>query len=48
MVLYQMVAQLRLHDVKKVFSEKIVFDHYFDLTKRLHQIEIPDLLDMCA
>ena len=47
-----MVAQitLRTHDVKKVFSErkKMGFDHSFDVTKCLHQIEIPDLLHMCV
>ena len=47
-----MVAQntLRKHDVKKgIFREKkIGFDHSFDVTKCLHQIEIPDLLHMCA
>ena len=34
---------------QKVFSEKkIGFDHSFDVTKCLHQIEFPDLLHMCA
>ena len=47
-----MVAQnmLRMYDVKKgLFREKkIGFDDSFDATKCLQQIEIPDLLHMCA
>ena len=49
--LYKMVAQnmLRKTEVKYVFSEKkIGFDDYFDVAKCLQQIEIPDLLHMCA
>ena len=47
----RMVAQfmLRTYDVKWVISEKIFgFDDFFDLTKCLRQIEISDLLHMCA
>ena len=47
-----MVAQntKRTHVVKEVFSErkKIGFDDSFDITKCLHQIEITDLLHICA
>ena len=46
-----MVAQnmLRTYVVKYLFSEKkIGFDDSFDLTQCLQQIEIPDLLQMCA
>ena len=45
-----MVAQimLRTYEVKKVFSEKIIFDDPFDATKCFQQIEIPYLLHMCA
>ena len=46
-----MVAQntFRTHDVNNcIFRKKIVFDHSFDATKCLDQIEIPDLLNMCA
>ena len=48
--LYSMVAQntLRTDDVKKVFPQKIGFDHSFDLPNYLRQIEIPNLLRMCA
>ena len=46
--LYKMAAQntLRTYDVKTgIFREKkIEFDPSFDVTKCLHQIEIPDLL----
>ena len=47
-----MVAQfiLRTYDVNKAFfsRKKIGFDHSFDVTKCLHQIEIPDIFHMCA
>ena len=46
-----MVAQnvFCTHEVKKIFyEEKIAFDGSFDATKGLQQIEIPDLLDLCA
>ena len=34
---------------KGIFREKkIGFDHSFDVTKCLQQIEMPDLLQMCA
>ena len=49
--LYNMVAQkkLRTHYVKQVFSEKgIGFDDSFDVPKCLQQIEMPDLVHMCA
>ena len=40
---------LRTYDVNKVFSEKkIGFDDSFDVTKCLQQIEMPDLLHLCA
>ena len=41
---------LRMYDVKKVFfrRKKIGFDDFFDVTKCLQPIEIPDLLHMCA
>ena len=46
-----MVAQNMLHvyEVKQVFSEKkeIGSDDYVDVTKRIQQIEIPNLLHMC-
>ena len=46
-----MVAQntLRIHAVKiSILREKKVgFDHSFDVTKCLQQIEFPDLLYMC-
>ena len=46
-----MVAQnmLRTYDVKQFFSDKkIEFDGSFDVSKCLKQIELPDLLHMCA
>ena len=47
-----MVAQnmLRMYDVKKVFfrKKKIGFDDSFDVTKCLQQLEMPDLLHICA
>ena len=46
-----MVAQnmLRTYGVKYVFSEKeIGYDSSFDVTKCLEQIEMSDLLHMCA
>ena len=41
---------LRTYDLKYVFYEKkkIGFDDSFDVTKRLKQIEMPDLLRVCA
>ena len=40
---------LRTYDVNKVFFlKKIGFDDSFDVTKCLQQIEIPDLLHVCA
>ena len=40
---------LRTYKVKYVFPEKNVgSDDSFDVTKCLQQIEIPDLLHMCA
>ena len=48
--LYKMVAQnmLRTYDVKQVILANVGFDNSFDVTKCLQQIEIPDLLCMCA
>ena len=47
-----MIAQNMLctYDVKWVFSDekKIEFDDSFDVTERLQQIEMPDVLNMCA
>ena len=46
-----MVAQnmLRTYKVKKFFPEKkIKIDDSIDVAKCLQQIEIPDLLHMCA
>ena len=46
-----MVAQftLRTYDKTRSFSEKkIGFDDSFDVTKCLQQIEVPDLLHVCA
>ena len=47
-----MVAQntSRTQDAKRgIFREKKTgFDNSFDVTKGLHQIEIPNLLHMCA
>ena len=46
-----MVAQnmLRTYDVKQVFSENnFGFNDSFDVTKCPQQIEMPDLLNMCA
>ena len=40
---------LRTYDVNKVFfRKKIEFDDSFDVTKCLQQIEMPDLLHVCA
>ena len=40
---------LRTHYVNKVFfRKKIGFDDSFDVTKCLQQIEMPDLLHVCA
>ena len=42
---------LRTYDVNKVFfrrKKKIGFDDSFDVTKCLQQIEMPDLLHICA
>ena len=41
---------LRTYDVNKAFFEKkkIEFDDSFDVTKCLQQIEMPDLLHVCA
>ena len=40
---------LRTYQVKYIFSDKkIEFDYSVDVTKCLHQIEIPDLLHMSA
>ena len=49
--LYKMLAQnmLRTYDINKVFFEKkIEFDDSLDATKCLQQIEMPDLLHVCA
>ena len=49
--IYKMVAQniLSTYDVKEVFSEKkIGVDESFDVTKFFQQVEMPDLLNMCA
>ena len=49
--LYQMVAHftLRTYDVKRSFFEKkIEFNDSFDVTECFQQIEMPDLLHMCA
>ena len=49
--IYKMVAQnmLRTYEVKEVFSEKkYQIDGSFIVSKCLQQIEIPDLLHMCA
>ena len=46
-----MVGQfiLRTNDVNKVFfRKKIGFEDPFDVTKCLQQIEMPDLLHVCA
>ena len=46
-----MVAHLtlRTNDENKVFfRKKIGFDDSFDVTKCLQQIEMPDLLHVCA
>ena len=46
-----MVAEnmLRTYDVKEIFSEKkIGFYDSFDVTKCHQQIEMPDLLYVCA
>ena len=45
-----MVAQfiLRTYDVNKVFRKKIGFEDSSDVTKWLQQIEMPDLLHVCA
>ena len=46
-----MVAQNMLHTygIKEVFLKKTIgFDDSFDVTKRLQEIEIPDLLHVCA
>ena len=44
-----MVVQnmLRTYYVKWVISEKLGFDDSFDVTKRLQQIEKPDLHHIC-
>ena len=49
-VLYQMVAHftLRKNDENQVSEKKIGFDNSFDVIKCLQQIEIPDLLHVCA
>ena len=39
---------LRTYDVNKVFKKKPGFDDSFDVTKCLQQIEVPDLLHVCA
>ena len=40
---------VRTNDKTKVFSDKkIGFDDSFDVTKCLQQIEMPDLLQVCA
>ena len=41
---------LRTNDENKVFfrEKKIGFDDSFDVTKCLQQIEMPDLLHVCA
>ena len=40
---------LRTYDENKVFfDKKIEFDDSFDVTKCLQQIEMPDLLHLCA
>ena len=40
---------LRTYDVNNVFyQKKIGFNDSFDVTKCLHQIDIPDLLHICA
>ena len=40
---------LRTYDVNKFFfRKKIEFDDSFDVTKFLQQIEMPDLLHVCA
>ena len=48
MVLYYMVAYftLRTYDVNKVFFRKKIGS--IDVTKCLQQIEMPDLLHVCA
>ena len=45
-----LISPLRTNDDNKVFfwRKKIGFDDSFDVTKCLQQIEIPDLLQMCA
>ena len=45
-----MVAQnmLRMYEVKYVFPKKIGFGNSFELTKCIQQIEISDLLHLCA
>ena len=50
-MLNEKIAQnmLRTYDVKYGFSnKKFGFDDSFDVTKCLQQIEMPDLLHMCA
>ena len=40
---------LRTYDVNKAFfQKKIEFDESFNVTKCLQQIEMPDLLHVCA
>jgi len=40
---------LRTYDINKVFfRKKIGFEDSFDVTKCLQQIEIPNLLNVCA
>ena len=42
--------KLRTYDVNKAIfrRKKIEFDDSFDVTKCLQQIEMPDLIHMCA
>ena len=44
--LYMMVAQNRLRTF--TVKEKIEFKDSFDVTKCLEEIDIPDILNMCA
>ena len=39
---------LRTYDENKVFPKIIGFDDSFDVTECLKQIEMPDLLHVCA